>query len=416
MRLKIKYHTVKILFLLLIIIIIGCKEKRSTIVTPWGTKMTVDENGNTITDDTAEVNDVISNIKQCGELIMLTLSGPDTYYEYHGRGMGLHYLLCEQLAKHLGVVLRVDVCKDSVELITRLKNKEGDIIAYPMKKTDNADLISCCENWLVTKEYSNLADTIKKWYKSSMLTDIKQQQQRMLLMGNVKRHVYPMMLAPSKGQISAYDNLFRKYATTAGVDWVMLAAQCYQESCFDPKAHSWAGACGLMQIIPSTADHLSLPRSQMYEPEPNVAAAARLLRELQAQFKDISNPTERLKFSLAAYNAGYNHVRDAMALTKKYGGITQRWSDVRKYILLLSNKEYYSDPVVRYGYMRGSETANYVDMIIERHQKYREALRTGKAIVSTVKNKNYNEDNYTDPLSSSLAAHRASKKNKWRKD
>ena len=171
-----------------------------------------------------------------------------------------------------------------------------------------------------------------------------------------------------------------------------------------------------MQIMPSTADHLGLPRDQMYSPEANVAAAARLLRELQNSFRDVGSPAERMKFALAAYNGGAFHIRDAMALTKKHGGIPQRWDDVKRYVLLLANAQYYRDPVVKYGYMRGSETANYVDMIIQRHAQYREALRTGGKVVSAVKSKKYDAENFYGPTSSATAAHRATKKNKWRKE
>lgn len=118
--------------------------------------------------------------------------------------------------------------------------------------------------------------------------------------------------------------------------------------------------------------------------------------------------------ALAAYNGGYHHVRDAMALTKKYGGIWQRWSDVRHYILALSQPQYYRDPVVKNGYMRGSETANYVDMIMSRWKQYRHALRTGGKIVSSVKA----PVPTAAPVShsSGLPHHRATKKNKWRKE
>lgn len=411
-----------LLLVLPLLFLLSCKERSTKVETPWGT--TIETEGENIGADSvqSDVEDkaaryTLKDIQQGGEMIMLTLSGPDTYYDYHGKGMGVHYLLCEKLAEHIGVTLRVDVCRDTLEMLQRLRNGEGDIIAYPLDKKSQEGFVSCAANWMVRKNSEELANVVNAWYKPSLMADTKKQEQQFLAVGNVTRRVYPVMLSASKGQISNYDVLFRKYASTAGVDWVMMAAQCYQESCFDPRAHSWAGACGLMQIMPSTADHLSLPRDKMYEPEPNVAAAARLLRELQGQFKDIGSPAERIKFALAAYNAGYYHIRDAMALTKKYGGIPQRWSDVKKYVLLLQNAQYYRDPVVRYGYMRGSETANYVDMITERHAQYREALRTGGRVVSTVKAKKYKEEDVSFmPVSGSAAAHRATKKNKWRKD
>lgn len=404
----------------------SCKEKKQTeVITPWGSTVELkgkDSDGSMEYDaDTASTHSeryTLQEIQKSGEMIMLTISGPNTYYDYHGKGMGVQYMLCEKLAEHLGVTLRVDVCRDTMDMVQRLRNGEGDIIAVPLNGDKLTGFITCCDSWAVSKDNTELAKAVRSWYKPDMLAEAKKQEEYILTVGSVTRHVNPFMLSAEKGTISIYDNLFRKYAPAAGIDWVLIAAQCYQESCFDPNAHSWAGACGLMQIMPSTADHLSLPRSKMYEPEPNISAAARYMRELQQEFADVTNPQERLKFALAAYNGGYHHVRDAMALTKKHGGVWQRWSDVRHYILALAQPAYYNDVVVKYGYMRGSETANYVDAIMQRWQQYRTALRTGTKVVSNVPKKASKPRLAPNAPSTLLDAtpHRASKTNKWRKD
>ena len=150
-----------------------------------------------------------------------------------------------------------------------------------------------------------------------------------------------------------------------------MAAQCYQESCFDPNARSWAGAGGLMQIMPATADHLGLSPSEIYHPEKNIAAAAAYIRELSGHFTDVPSTVERQYFVLASYNGGYNHIRDAMALARKHGREPYSWAVVREYVLMLQRPEGYRDPVVKYGYMRGSETADYVDRIRLRYAQYR---------------------------------------------
>ena len=80
---------------------------------------------------------------------------------------------------------------------------------------------------------------------------------------------------------------------------------------------------------------------------------------------------ERQLFVLAAYNGGYFHVQDAMALARKNGRNPHRWKDVAYYILALEKPEFYNDPVVRHGYMRGSETVGYVDGIRQRYAQYR---------------------------------------------
>ena len=124
--------------------------------------------------------------------------------------------------------------------------------------------------------------------------------------------------------------------------------------------------------MPSTASRLNV-QSNVFDPSSNVNAAARLIKELDGKLNDISNSDERINFILASYNGGIGHVRDAMALTKKYGGNSQKWDEVEAYILKLSSPEFYRDPVVKYGYLRGTETAGYVRSIRSHWQYYRTA-------------------------------------------
>lgn len=397
------------LFIIVLCFLSSCdliREKEQPNITPWGEVMEDDEEGDgeeekrdSVDSDMMSLGDIVN----AGELIMLTMSGPETYYEYRGHGLGLHYLLCEKFAQRLGVSLRVELCKDTTEMITRLRDGEADIIAFPLpvkggKATKNQqpttknpqpqtalnykDLALCgvhdslktC-SWAVNQSSTELAKALDSWFKVSMIASTRQEMKRTLAVGFVKRHIYPFMLNRKDAVISHYDPLFRKFAGVAQCDWTLIAAQCYQESCFDPKAKSWAGACGLMQIMPSTADHLGLPRAQIYEPEANIHAACRYMAELQGRFADVPNRQERLHFALACYNGGYNHIRDAMALAKKYGRNPQRWAEVREFVLGLQSPQYYNDPVVKYGYMRGSETADYVNRIMDRWNQYRGATK-----------------------------------------
>ena len=349
----------------------SCNKEKKQELTPWGTPL--HEDADTVTDAFT-----LADIQANGELIILTLNGPDTYYEYHGRGMGTQYLLCEKFAQTLGVSLRVEVCKDTTDLLNRLKKGEGDVIAIHLNKVlkgiricgkkpgDKASIA-----WGVAANNPSLADTIDNWFKPSLLDKVKKEEQEMFSTARVKRHVYAPMLNSKTGVISTYDHLFQKHAPTARIDWRLLAAQCYQESTFDPKARSWVGACGLMQIMPETADRLGLSRAQLFEPEPNIAAATRYMADLDAKLRDIPEKMERTWFVLACYNGGYHHVRDAMALAKKNGRNTHRWSEVAPYVLKLRDPAYYKDPIVKYGYMRGNETVDYVERIKQRWSQYR---------------------------------------------
>jgi membrane-bound lytic murein transglycosylase F len=204
-----------------------------------------------------------------------------------------------------------------------------------------------------------------------MAEKMKEEESVLLTSRNVIRHVYSPVLNKSQGVLSHYDHFFQEYASVARCDWRLLAAQCYQESTFDPHARSFAGACGLMQIMPSTAHELGLPEDKIWDPESNIAAAAKYIRQLDYHFRDIRNSAERRKFVLAAYNGGMWHVRDAMSLTEKFGGDPRRWNDVSEYVRKLATPEFFNDSVVKYGYMRGSETADYVSRIHSRWAQYR---------------------------------------------
>ena len=60
-------------------------------------------------------------------------------------------------------------------------------------------------------------------------------------------------LTSTTGKLSEYDPLIKQYAAELGWDWRLLASQAFQESRFKPAARSWAGATGLLQLMPATA-------------------------------------------------------------------------------------------------------------------------------------------------------------------
>lgn len=169
------------------------------------------------------------------------------------------------------------------------------------------------------------------------------------------------------GTLSPYDDLLQKTAERYQLDWRLLAAQAYQESRFDPKAKSWAGAQGLMQIMPKTAQHLGLKNPA--NPMQNLDAGAHYLRQLIDRFSADLPLKERIRFALAAYNCGYGHVRDARRLAKWLGLDPNRWfGQTEKAMLRLSKERFYLK--AKHGYVRGSEPVNYVSQIQTRYDAY----------------------------------------------
>lgn len=329
-------------------------------------------------DNTPNIDDGdLESIHRSGELIIATVSSPTTYYDYHGLELGLHYALAQDFANHQGLSLRVIVKADTTELVKALIEGQADLIAYPF----NTDFIDTQQlapagynhqgSWAARPTSPALIAALNNWYTPTLEEQIAtEQQQRIERSRQVTRKPQAVYLSRAQGVISVYDPLFKEASAITGWDWRLIAAMSYQESAFDPNAKSYAGARGLMQLMPATAAELGVPAADICQPEANVRAAARYIVQLINTFTDIRDINERLKFVLASYNGGARHIRDAMALTTKYGGNPHRWDDVAPYVLALQQPRYYRDPVVKYGYMIGSETTAYVQSILERWRDY----------------------------------------------
>lgn len=375
-------HTAAIIFIGSLALISGCKRNEPRQLGVFNTPG-------------ADNDFDLEAIQQNGELIILTLYGEKSYFEYYGEGYGTQYMLADEYARSIGCQLRVDVMHSIAELKEKLLAGEGDIIAYGMSPDDSltTDFYLCGRNeltqfidslhpiaWLVGKDKPHLAESLNKWMTDNRhdflaMTTIKVTDNK----GHVyssRRHTYSPILNLTKGEISRYDHLFKRYSPTCGWDWRLLAAQAYQESGFDHEAVSYMGALGLMQLMPQTARSVGVSVSSAFDPEINIRGAVRLISELDRHYSSVRNPNERIKFILAAYNGGAGHIDDARILASKHGSDPNRWTgSVDMYVLRLSQPEYFNDADVRYGFMRGTETYNYVISIIERWNSYRQKIK-----------------------------------------
>ena len=224
--------------------------------------------------------------------------------------------------------------------------------------------------WAVKKGNQWLADSITQWSKGEQ----QRPAYKLLLkryfelskMGFTEEDDIMTITEVSenlrKGFISPYDDLFRHHAATIGWDWRVLAAQAWVESKFNNDVVSWAGARGLMQLMPRTARAYGLSLDETTDPDKNIGAAVRSIRDLDRSLvKYVSDPVERLNFIIAAYNSGIGHIYDAIARARKYGKNPAVWHDTdEEAVLWKSNPEFYNDEVCRFGYFRGRQTVNYV--------------------------------------------------------
>jgi len=174
--------------------------------------------------------------------------------------------------------------------------------------------------------------------------------------------------------LSPYDDIVKPVAEQHGFDWRLIVAQMYQESGFDPELVSFAGAEGLLQVLPRTARDLGVDPTKLKDPETSVAAGIAYLAWTRERFPELP-VGEQLWFALGSYNAGHGHVRDGRRLARQLGLDGALWfGHVEQAMLKLAEPEYASQAA--HGYVRGTEVVRYVREIRDRHRAYVDHFRT----------------------------------------
>jgi len=300
------------------------------------------------------------------------------------------YRRLKNLNDELGGGIRIrTIEKDTVTVEDLIEMVSKGEISYTMSDVDMANLNKTYFNnidislvvghaqrssWAVRKTSPGLAEAIDSWFEKNQSNP----QYRQI----IKRY-FEMSKMPgdepvpiiSYRQISIFDSFFKKYAQSIDWDWRLLASVSFQESRFLTDRVSWAGATGLMGLMPQTAEAFGLSADQINDPEMSVKAAAGFIKRLDRFFASVEDKDERILFVVAAYNSGPGHIQDAQALAAKYGKNPQKWEDVEEYLKLKNQPEYYNDPVCKSGYLRGAETNNYVQSVIERWRYYQKKVK-----------------------------------------
>jgi membrane-bound lytic murein transglycosylase F len=314
----------------------------------------------------------------------IDLGGKTVYVQrnsaYHTR---LHHL-SEEIGDSIHII---EVPEEVEKLISLVAKGEIDYTVcdenvgrvnqtyYPIIDIETA--ISFPQNlaWAVRKNAPDLLAEINGWFSGFTSTPlyaiIYNKYFKNLKSADIVASDYYTL---GSGKISPYDNILQQYSPIVNWDWRLLASLIYQESRFDPKVVSWAGAFGLMQLMPSTAKRYGV--SYTSPPDKNIEAGIRFLKWLDDIFiNKVPNRDERIKFVLASYNIGVGHILDAMKLAEKYGSNPQVWEgNVEQFLLKKAEPKYYRDPLVKYGYCRGEETYNFVREIMNRYDHYRNIL------------------------------------------
>jgi len=216
--------------------------------------------------------------------------------------------------------------------------------------------------WAVKKDNQGLCDQINSFFRKAEETGI---------LGKIHEKYYGYMeifdyfdLKKFHERITTrlpqYKDIIIRESKKYGFDWRMIAAVVYQESHFNAMAKSHTGVLGLMQVTKATAEQMEI--KNRLDPEQSLKAGIKYLDILYNRFKEIKNYHQRLLFTLASYNVGYGHIRDAQKIAETQGLDKNKWTSMKQTLPLLAKREYYKK--TKYGYARGREPVKYIENIL----------------------------------------------------
>lgn len=223
--------------------------------------------------------------------------------------------------------------------------EKNQSLGWAVREGDNQLLIHINKFFKQAKENGRFAQVYEQYYRSVAIfdyVDLKKFHNRL------------------ETRLPKFKDVIQEEATKCGFDWRMIAAVVYQESHFNPKAKSYTGVRGLMQVTLETAREMGIKNRIV--PTQSVKAGVGYLSKLYERFDDIQNADERMLFALASYNVGYGHVRDAQEICRDKGWDPEQWTFLKKALPLLMDEDYYSRTT--YGYARGTEPVRFVSRIM----------------------------------------------------
>jgi peptidoglycan lytic transglycosylase F len=298
-----------------------------------------------------------------------------------------YYQRVKELSNQLGDTIYINILpgemvdEDIIKMVsegkikyTVIDNNKASINKSYFPNIDISTPVSLSQRiaWAVRKDSPELLAIINKGLKSIKKTPDYNVIYKKYFKNRRKfnQRLNSEYFTETTGKISKYDDLVKKYSKSLGWDWRLVKSLIYQESKFNEGNESWAGAEGLMQLMPATAKELGVVDPN--DPEQNIKAGTKYLNRMYDYWDNIPDSIQRIKFAMASFNSGYGHIKDAQNLAKKYQKDTLNWDNgVDVFVLNLSKPKYYNDPVVKFGYARGREPYNYIIEIFDRYNNYK---------------------------------------------
>jgi membrane-bound lytic murein transglycosylase F len=192
----------------------------------------------------------------------------------------------------------------------------------------------------------------------------------------------PKMDYATRAIVRSYGETVRQFSDKYGFDWRLVLAIMKTESGFSVDAESEKGACGLMQIMPLTSEELGrhLEIDDMTLPMNNIHGGMFYLKKLYDLFEGVDQ-ADRIKLTLAAYNAGVGRIYDAQDLAAYLNDDPTKWQAVRDALPLLSRRYHtlhrnvWSQGNPKSGYFSDSgQTIAYVEKVMKYYEEYKGSL------------------------------------------
>lgn len=212
--------------------------------------------------------------------------------------------------------------------------------------------------WAIRKESPKLRDVLDRFYAEF----VKKQNLIAARLAQYNKKIKQLHNPTASQEYKRFQEtvaLFKKYGDKYGFDYLMLAAQGYQESQLNQAAKSHVGAIGIMQVMPDTGAELKV--GDIHQPEPNVHAGTKYMDQLMTKyFPDAKfDAQNRALFAFAAYNCGPGNISKMRAEAVKRGLDQDVW---------FNNVEIVTAAKI------GTETTTYVRNIYKYYVAYKLAV------------------------------------------
>jgi membrane-bound lytic murein transglycosylase MltF len=225
------------------------------------------------------------------------------------------------------------------------------------------------------KENPKLRDEVNTWIRRHGKGDAFRNVIERKYLQNVK-YVKNAAADAERKKLEKAAEIFKKYGEQYKLDYLLMAAQGYQESTLDQSVKSPVGAVGMMQVMPATGKELNV--GDIAQVEPNIHAGVKYMRFMMDQyFKDEPmDDLNKMLMTFASYNAGPGRLRQLRRETQQRGLNPNLW---------FNNVERVASERI------GRETVTYVSNIYKYYVTYRlvatqkERRDAAKAAVGTRK-------------------------------